>query len=311
LQYPVARQGAWKIACIVVLLALAVALPGCSPAKQSGRLKVAVSIVPLADFVRQVGDGLVEVETLVPPGASAHTYEPTARQLAFLTQAGLFVTNGLQLETWASSVVDKVGNRELLKVVASDAIPRSRLIKAGQYGGERDLAGPYDPHVWLDPALAAYEVDAVAAGLAKADPTHAATYMKNAAAYKQKLKTLDSEIASRTAAFSKKDFVALHPAWAYFARRYGLTQAGAIEELPGQEPSGKKIKKLIDDIIQRKIDVVFAEPQTNPKAAQVVADEAGARLLFLDALGNPDKPDVSTYIKMVRHDAAVMEEALR
>ena len=311
MQYPVARQGAWKIACIVVLLALAVALPGCSPAKQSGRLKVAVSIVPLADFVRQVGDGLVEVETLVPPGASAHTYEPTARQLAFLTQAGLFVTNGLQLETWASSVVDKVGNRELLKVVASDAIPRSRLIKAGQYGGERDLAGPYDPHVWLDPALAAYEVDAVAAGLAKADPTHAATYMKNAAAYKQKLKTLDSEIASRTAAFSKKDFVALHPAWAYFARRYGLTQAGAIEELPGQEPSGKKIKKLIDDIIQRKIDVVFAEPQTNPKAAQVVADEAGARLLFLDALGNPDKPDVSTYIKMVRHDAAVMEEALR
>ncbi len=311
MQYPVARQGAWKIACIVVLLALAVALPGCSPAKQSGRLKVAVSIVPLADFVRQVGDGLVEVETLVPPGASAHTYEPTARQLAFLTQAGLFVTNGLQLETWASSVVDKVGNRELLKVVASDAIPRSRLIKAGQYGGEKDLAGPYDPHVWLDPALAAYEVDAVAAGLAKADPRHAATYMKNAAAYKQKLKTLDSEIASRTAAFSKKDFVALHPAWAYFARRYGLTQAGAIEELPGQEPSGKKIKKLIDDIIQKKIDVVFAEPQTNPKAAQVVADEAGVRLLFLDALGNPDKPDVSTYIKMVRHDAAVMEEALR
>ena len=311
MQYPVARQGAWKSACIVVLLALAVALPGCSPAKQSGRLKVAVSIVPLADFVRQVGDGLVEVETLVPPGASAHTYEPTARQLAFLTQAGLFVTNGLQLETWASSVVDKVGNRELLKVVASDAIPRSRLIKAGQYGGEKDLAGPYDPHAWLDPALAAYEVDAVAAGLAKADPRHAATYMKNAAAYKQKLKTLDSEIASRTAAFSKKDFVALHPAWAYFARRYGLTQAGAIEELPGQEPSGKKIKKLIDDIIQKKIDVVFAEPQTNPKAAQVVADEAGVRLLFLDALGNPDKPDVSTYIKMVRHDAAVMEEALR
>ncbi len=295
-------------AAVAVLLALAaLAVPGCGKKEQSGRLKVAVSIVPLADFVREVGDDLVEVQTLVPPGASPHTYEPTAGQLSFLSRAKVFVTNGLQLETWAADVVGKVGNKNVVKVVAADAIPKDKLLKTS----EVDVKGPYDPHVWLDPTLAAYEVSAIAVGLAHADPAHADAYRANAAAYVRKLEELDGRLAGETGAFTRKEFVALHPAWSYFARRYGLVEAAAIEEVPSKEPSGQLIKKIVDDMKRRGITVVFAEPQINPKAAEVIAQEVGAQVKFIDTLGDPDKPDVSTYIKLMQHNVAVMAEVLR
>jgi zinc transport system substrate-binding protein len=303
-----ARKCVRTVAALISVLAIsALAAAGCGTVAQSGRLKVAASIVPLADFVRQVGGDLVEVQTLVPPGASPHTYEPTAGQLAFLSQAKVFVTNGLQLESWAADVVGKVGNKEAVRVVAADAIPKDKLLKTS----EVDVEGPYDPHVWLDPTLAAYEVKAIAEGLSRADPAHADVYRANAAAYVEKLGELDGRLAGETGTFTRKEFVALHPAWAYFARRYGLVEAAAIEEVPSKEPSGRLIKKIVDDMKNRGITVVFAEPQINPKAAEVIAGETGAQVKFIDPLGDPDKPDVSTYIKLMEHNVDVMAEILR
>ncbi len=299
-------------AAFLFTAALAVVLvSGCGQPSPSGRMKVAVTTVPLADFAREVGGDLVEVETLIPPGASPHNFEPTAGQFAFLSEAGVFVMNGLELESWASDVVGKVGNEDLVEVKAADAVPHDRLIRAGDYGGDTDLTGPYDPHVWLDPTLASYQVDAIADGFARADPGNRATYKANAAAYKEKLAALDAELASRTSAFSSRSFVALHPAWTYLARRYGLDQAGVVEELPGKEPSGKQVRELVDEIKGRGIKVVFAEPQFSPRAAEAIAEESGARVLTLDPLGDPESPEVSTYVKMMQHDASVMEEAMR
>jgi zinc transport system substrate-binding protein len=303
-----ARKCARTVAALVSVLAVgALAVAGCGTGAQSGRLKVAASIVPLADFVRQVGGDLVDVQTLVPPGASPHTYEPTAGQLAFLSQAKVFVTNGLQLESWAADVLGKVGNKGVVRVVAADAIPKDKLLKTS----EVDVEGPYDPHVWLDPTLAAYEVNAIAEGLSRADPEHADVYRANAAAYVDKLGELDGRLAGETAAFTKKEFVALHPAWAYFARRYGLVEAAAVEEVPSKEPSGRLINRIVDDMKRKGITVVFAEPQINPKAAEVIAAETGAQVKFIDPLGDPGKPDVSTYVRLMEHNVDVMAEILR
>jgi zinc transport system substrate-binding protein len=267
-------------------------------------MKVAASIVPLADFCRNVGGDLVEVRTMVPPGASPHTYEPTSGQMKFLSDAKVFVTNGLELERWATDIVRKVGNPGLVTVVAADVVPRSRLLKTG---------GIYDPHVWLDPSLAVYEVKAIRDGLIEADPSHADEFTRNAADYVKKLETLDAEIRTITLKFSKKDFATLHPAWTYFAARYGLRQAGVVEELPGKEPSAKDIAKLVDKMKALGVKVVFTEPQFSDRAAVVIAQEAGPGVVVkkLDPLGNPDNPDVRDYIELMRHDVAAMRGAMK
>jgi zinc transport system substrate-binding protein len=297
------RRSALLVLAAVAACAFS-AVAGCGGGPTGGRVEVAVSIVPLADFARNVGGDLVQVETIIPPGATEHTFEPTSGQMKSLSTAKVFVTNGLELERWATDVVRKVGSPHLVTVVATDAVPRSRLLKT---------EGLYDPHVWLDPSLAVYEVNAIRDGFIKADPSHEDAYTRNAAGYVKKLEALDGEIKAKTAKFSKRDFISFHPAWAYFAARYGLRQEGAIEVLPGKEPGAQDIAKLVEKIRKLGIPVVFTEPQFSSKAAQVIAREAGPGVVVreLDPLGNPGDPEVSDYIKLMKHNVAVMQEVMQ
>jgi zinc transport system substrate-binding protein len=308
------RGKAW-LTCALLLFCACSALTaaGCTTVKPSAKTKVSATIEPLADFCRNVGGNLVEVETLIPPGASSHVFEPTASQFVFVSQAKVFVMVGLDLETWAAGVIKKVGSAGMVVVVTADAAPKDKLIKAGAFNGEKGSPGaPYDPHIWLDPTIAMYQVDAIRDGFIKADPAHAAAYRANAAAYNAKLAALDREIMAKTATFKSRAFVALHPGWTYFSRRYAITQAGAVQEFPEQEPSGKQVADIVKAIKAKHIKVIFAEPQISPKAAQVIASEIpGVRVLYLDPLGDPAKPEVSTYIKMMEHNVAVMAEVLQ
>ncbi len=302
----------------LALLALFV-VAGCGEKKVEGKMKVAASIVPLADFCRNVGGELVEVETMVPPGASPHTYEPTSKQMKFLSDAKVFVQNGLELDTWATGIMKKVDNPGLIIVVAGDEVPRQGLLEVGvdhedgeEGEGQKRDHGVYNPHVWLDPNLAAYEVEAIREGLTEADPENEETYRENAKEYIEKLVELDRYVIDKTAGFSEEKCVSFHPAWKYFARRYGLEQVGVVEELPGKEPSAGDIARLIDIIRKEGVKVIFTEPQFKPKAAETIAAESGARVVLetLDPLGDPDDPETNTYLKLMKHDVGVMEKAM-
>jgi ABC-type Zn2+ transport system substrate-binding protein/surface adhesin len=56
--------------------------------------------------------------------------------------------------------------------------------------------------------------------------------------------------------------------------------------------------------------VVFAEPQFNPRVAEVIAQEAGVKVLMLDPIGG-QPPYGSDYLLLMRHNLAALDEALR
>jgi zinc transport system substrate-binding protein len=285
---------------------------GCSPANSGGAMKVTASIYPIADFCKNVGREHVQVSTMIPAGANAHTYAPTSGQVESLARAKVFVMNGLELETWATSVVSSAGAKDLVQVKAGEAVPTSMLLPSGELNGNGHTE-VYDPHVWLDPELAKYEIEAIRDGFARADPANANDYAANATSYLATLQSLDQSIKSQTATFKEKNFVAVHSAWGYFARQYGLDEVGAIEELPGKEPSFEQLKGLVDEMKRLGVKVIFAEPQTSSKAAGIIAGEVGkdVRVITVDTLGNPDNPEVDNYVDMMRHDVTVMAGAMR
>lgn len=315
------------VATVAVFLAavLLLAATGCGRTEEDGRMKVAASIVPLADFCRNVGGGEVEVMTMVPPGASPHTYEPTTEQMKFMSEARVFVYNGLELEAWITDIVSKVDNDDLVEVCASDSIPRSDLVEVDRQDEHKSDGGNdenvsnnsendiYDPHVWLDPNLAIFQVKGIRDAFIEADPKKRRTYEKNATDYIHRLEDLDRRVREETSTFTRKKFVSFHPAFTYYAHRYGLEQVGVIEELPGKEPSAGEIADLLDVIKEQGVQVIFTEPQFNPRAAEAIASESGADVVLesLDPLGDPHDPQTSTYVKLVEHDTGVMAEAMK
>jgi zinc transport system substrate-binding protein len=119
---------------------------------------------------------------------------------------------------------------------------------------------------------------------------------------------LDSDIIEEVSTFTERKFVSFHPAWAYFAHRYGLEQIGVVEEQPGKEPSAGEIAELVDLIKEEGVKVIFTEPQFNPKAAETIAEETGAEVVLkdLDPVGDPDDPNKDTYIRLIRYNLEVM-----
>ena len=117
-------------------------------------------------------------------------------------------------------------------------------------------------------------------------------------------------IQEATSRFGVKEFVAFHPSWSYFARRYGLSEVGIIQQSPGRDPTPRQIEEIIAAVRRYHIRAVFAEPQFNSAAARAIAEEAGVAVLILDPLGGPDRPGRDSYIALMRHNLEIIKEAM-
>jgi zinc transport system substrate-binding protein len=273
---------------------------GTSSPATDNTLLVAASIAPLADFTYQVGGDHVQVITLVPAGASPHTFELTPSQVEQVARARLLVLNGVGLEYWADRLVAGAGNPKLVVVDTSQGI--DILERDGDGSGG-------NPHIWLDPQNAIVQVSHIRDALIQADPAHADGYRANAERYINELQTLDHEIAGEVATWSDRQFIAFHPAWVYFARHYGLEQVAVIQRSPGREPSPVEVAHIVETAQRIGAQAIFAEPPFSPEAAQTIADETGAQVLFLDPLGS--SLDDPSYVNLMLYNVAHMAQALR
>ena len=57
------------------------------------------------------------------------------------------------------------------------------------------------------------------------------------------------------------------------------------------------------------IRAVFAEPQLNPKTAEVIAREAGVKVILLDPEGG--LPGRETYLGLMKYNLARLKEAMQ
>ena len=283
---------------------------GCERQTSSGKLKVVVTIFPLADFVKNVAGDKVEVVTLLQAGDSPHTYEPSSGDMKAVAEARLLVINGAGLDFWVQKI--EQGASADLIVVDTSMIPTMEgALLAGEEheeGGASD--GGVNPHFWLDPILAQKQVEAIASALVMVDPNNKDFYLDNAAKYIGELESLDEEIREATILFSPREFITFHPSWTYFARRYGLVEAAVMVQSHGQEPD---IKHAIDVGKEFHVKAIFAEPQftTSVDAAKTVAAETGAEVLVLDPIGGPRLEGRDSYIALMRYNVDKMGEAMK
>ena len=289
------------------------------------KLQVIASIFPIADMARQVGGNDVEVTTVVPAGASPHTFEMKPSLVKTFASAKVFLMIGAGLEFWADQLVQSSG-RKLKPVVLSDGITLIRSADphhdesveetphASNKSAHTEHAHSHDggnPHVWLDPHLAKIMVTRIQQALSIADPAHASDYEDRAKAYLGKLDALDRDIADTVNQFRTRQVISFHASWDYFAARYGLTLAGVIEKTPGRNPTPREIAGIVSSIRKFDIRAVFAEPQFSPKVADVIAREAGVRVLILDPLGGETLAGRNTYIDLMTYNLRIMKEAMQ
>lgn len=296
------------IAVIIVVMVISAAFASSHEPEAAGRVGVAASFYPLADFARQVGGDRVQVTNLTPVGTEPHDYDPSPQDIVKIEQAKVFIYTGAGFEPWAEKVVPELG--DIAVVNASQGV---ELMPAGDEEAGRGSGGfTADPHFYLDPVGVQQIVRQIADALAAVDPANAAYYQENASRYDVRLAELDAAYRSGLASCVRRDIITSHAAFAYLAQRYGLTQV-AIAGLADEDPSPARLAEIADLVRARNIKYIFFESLVSPRLSETIAAETGARTLVLnpvEGLTAEERAAGKDFIGLMRDNLANLRLAL-
>lgn len=238
---------------------------------------VLVSIAPYKLFVEKIAGDTVSVNLMVPAGASAHTYEPTPKQMIAASKAVAWFSIGESFENRAIPSL-KAYHSEMAIVDLRQGVD---MINADPLTGCCCChANSQDLHIWLSPKQVEIQARTIALALTKLFPENAARYQKGLDQLVQELKTLDQEISTLLKPLTNRLILVSHPAYAYFCRDYDLKQMSI--EFEGKDPTPQQLTNILNRAREAKIKKVYIQRQYNNKGARLFAKELGAEVVMLD-----------------------------
>lgn len=258
-------------------------------------VRVLTSIKPLQLIAAAVQGETGRPEVLLPPGASPHHFALRPSDVRRVQGADLLYWIGPDMESFLPRVLEGRGKPS----VALQSLPGLTLRHFGEDAGGEDehhhhdadehdhdhRPGSLDAHLWLLPANARVIAAKMAADLAAADPTNAARYQANLAAFEQRLDALDGELKTRLAPLADKPFFVFHQAFDYFESAYGLRHTGVFTAASEVQPGARHVAAMRERLAAAGPSCVFSEPPLRPRLADTLSSGLPVKLAELDALG--------------------------
>lgn len=306
---------------------------------EDGKLKVYTTIYPIQYFAERIGGDQVEVESVLPPGSDAHNFEPTSNQMVDIAKADAFLYSSDELETYAKTIADAVGDEDVKIAQLADGInllpfdeehdhsheateeehDHSHEATEDEHDHEEDATeeehdhGSIDPHYWLDPERAEQMAENMKNTLVELDPDNETTYEDNYAAVAEELDELDRKFQQAVEGKDNKKIIVSHAAYGYWEDRYGIEQIAITGLSPTNEPSQQELEEIIHTAEDNKLNYVLFEQNISPKVATIVQDEIGADVLRIHNLETVTEDEIDAgedYFSLMDKNIETLEQAL-
>jgi len=293
-------------------LTLAAAVAAVAPALAATR--VVATTADLAALAAAVGENLVEVDTVVPPGGDPEAFEPRPGDLDKVRHADILVRVGLGYDYWLDRLIGQIADRRLMRggeayVDASAGIPLLEIRGQSVVNEGGHAHGVANPHYWLDPENAAIVTAGIAEALARRIPAEAARILANRERFLGELNARLQRWSARLAAFTGVKLIAYHNSWPYFARRFRLDIVDFIEPKPGVAPSPAHLAKLIAEGRRANVRAILHEPYEPDDASRLVAQKLGVPFVLL-ATSVGSVAGVKDYLDLFEYNTATLAKAL-
>ena len=286
---------------IVVIMLVLLTVQGRSRNKKqtalpTGNITITATFYPLYIMLLNITNAVpgVKVTMLAPPETGClHDYQLTTKDMEAVSDCNILVANGAGMEEFLDKIL---ASRSATTIVAAD--------------GYELLNG--NPHVWVSPEGAIYEVQTIVKGLARLDPKRADQYNINGLIYIGKIKELSSRMHAALDKYAGSAVITFHEAFPYFAAEFNLKPVAVIEREAGTTPNAKELAKIVTIIRTRQKAgepvYLFAEEQYSPEAASIIAAETGLAVYELDPAVT-GSPESDAYIKAMDQNTEVLEKA--
>jgi zinc/manganese transport system substrate-binding protein len=303
-----------KNRCLVTFVALAVFLWVPRDSLYAQQIRVITTIPDLADMTRQIGQDLVNGESLAQGVEFMHAVPIKPSFVPKLNRADLLLLIGLDLEiSWLPALLEVANNPRILRGQPGyvDCSVRVNVIEVpailDRSGGDIHPKG--NPHYNLDPVNGKVMAETIAAALSRNFPQHQQVFERNLKAYLAELDRWIPRWQEMAAPLKGVKIVPYHLEWSYFAKRYGLEQVGTVEVKPGIEPTPNHIVELVQKMKQEKAQLIIYGPQSDRFPRQLASQTSAKALKLPDMVGG--EPQADTYIKMIDYNIRTMVGAVK
>ncbi len=251
---------------------------------------ITVSVTPQKYLVEQLAGDLVEVNVMIPPGASPATYEPTFSQLRWLDRSDIYLKMGyLGFEqSWMEKIEEVNPEMEIIDLSTGIALigeetheDYSPLHSGEMHHGHRH---GIDPHIWMSVHNVKRMGELIHSELIDLLPGDVPKLEDRWDHFGDLLDTLHHSIKMILAGKEDEHFMIYHPALSYFARDYHLHQHAL--EIEGKAPSPAHMKRMADLGTEKEIRVILIQKEFNRENAEVLASSIGAEIIQIDPLDN-------------------------
>lgn len=308
------------IVFLSLLLPLSLVLSACAneeqAPKEKNQLTIYTTVFPLQYFAERIGGKFVDVETIYPPGADEHTFEPSQKDMMKLADSDLFFYIGLGLEGFVENAKKTLKNENVTLVAAADNL---HLSEEDEHHEEEEEAGEHEhehdvnPHVWLDPVYSKEMALVLRDALIQKMPENKAVFEENYQQLATELDELNNEFKETISTAKHKNIIVTHAAFGYWEQRYGIEQISISGLSTANEPTQRELEKIISLADHEGLHYILFEQNVQSKLAEIVQKEIGARALPIHNLAILTKGNISnkeTYFSLMKQNLESLNTAL-
>ena len=300
---------------VSLLTLLTLAFAHTSSAAAADKIRVVTTIPDLADMTRRIAGDLVDVTSLATGVEDIHAVPMKPSFALRLNRADILVLLGLEAEhAFLPGLLEAARNPRVLRDAPGYidcsvyVTPLEIPTRIDRSLGDQHPMG--NPHINLDPVLGKDMARAIADGLTRNYPEHAAVFKKNLDDFTAELDAAIARWQREAAPLKGKKLVSYHPDLLYFAERYGMIPAGTIEIRAGVDPTPGHIAELEETMRRDHVDLVVRERHYPANLAATVAEATGAKLVELPVMVG-GVPEAKDYISFIDYNLHTMLKAVQ
>ena len=285
-------------------------LAGCAPKQQQNttKLKIVATTFPQYDWIREIigkDNTNVDLQLLMKNGGDLHSYQPTAGDIANISDANLFVYVGGESDEWVDDALKEKTNKDM-KVVnmmqtLGDDIDEEEegLEKESEDHDHEEIE--YDEHVWLSLKRAQKIVKAIA----------------DEEAYIAKLAALDKSYESTVNTVKNKTWIfADRMPFHYLAKDYGITTYAAFNGCSTETNASfntiVSLAKYADELGIKHIMTIEGSDKKLAKAVIENTTDKNQDILTLNSLQSVSQSDIDkglTYYGAMEENLKVLAQS--
>nr|WP_253286488.1 zinc ABC transporter substrate-binding protein [Staphylococcus caprae] len=278
------------------------------------KMKIYTTVFAFQSFTQQIGGKYVDVESIYPPGADLHSYEPTQKDMINIAKSDLFIYSNDDLDPVSAKITKSMENKNM-KLALANGLKQKDLIHSDDHdeGHQHHHELSNDPHIWLDPVLDRVFAKEIKDKLIQKDPKHKSYYEENYKKLDKEIKDIDNKMKSITKNPKRDKVIISHDSLGYLAHRYHFKQEG-VNGMNDEEPSQKKILSIVKEIKKSKSPYVLYEQNITSKITDVIKKETDTQPLSFHNLAvltkKEQNDDAITYQSLMKKDIQSLDKAL-